>query len=251
MKIDFYHWGIQCPVIYESIELLKSYKDQVDVHFFDISQDYNLAKNQKIYFPFLTVFNDEKRWLGPLKANVLDAFISGETLEEKPYVIDQGTRVFTGDLVKLNQETMDLVREGCTLSNCQKSCQKKKEFLKEIGDGLYGILNLENGKVVGGVEYLPSLKVPYPVPKGEKIAFLTCIYHSSSLFDYKSAALHELETQLMDQYDEMIAITDEVGTFPNGNLHWFTKNGFRDLGVISTEDQYCKHHLVSKTILKS
>lgn len=109
-------------------------------------------------------------------------------------------------------------------------------------------MNLDGDSVVGGVEYIPSLKVPYQIPKGDKIAFLSCVYHSSSEYDYKTYALWALEKRLSEKYDTLVAITDELGTFPNGNLNWFIKNGFKDLGLIHSEANYCNLHLVMKDI---
>ena len=249
MKITFYYWGSQCPVINETIELLNSYKNQVELEYIDFSQDTNIATSQRIYFPFLTVFNDEKRWFSPLKASTIDGFIRGESIHERPYIIEQGTEVFTGELIELNDSNFDLVSESCTLSNCKTSCQKKRAFLAENVADFYGVLHVDGSRVVGGVEYMPSLNVPYPVPKGETVAFITCVYHSSTEHDYKTYPLLELEKKLSGKFDEIIAITDHEGTFPNGTLEWFINYGFVDLGVVSSEENYCELHLVSKKLI--
>lgn len=248
MKITFYYWGTQCPVIDETIQLLKKYENIIQIETIDFSESSDIAIAQEIYFPFLTVFGAEQRWFSPLNARVIEAYINGEKIQEQPYVIEQGTELFTGELMALNDQNFDRIREGCTVSNCAESCQKKRVFLSEMGESFYGILNVDQSKVVGGVEFVPSLKVPYAIPKGEKIAFITCVYHSSTRYDYKSKPLKALEDKLKDQYDEIVAITDEFGTFPNGNLEWFLKNGFVDCGVIRTEANYCKLHLVTKKI---
>ena len=138
--------------------------------------------------------------------------------------------------------------KGCTLNNCLASCLKKREFLSSLCDNFYGYLHLDNERVVGGAEYVPSLHVPYDIPKDEKTAFLTCIYHSSSEFDYKSYPLEKLEQRLAEKYEKIIAISDETGTFPNGNLQWFLDNGYEDKGVIGVEEGYCRLHLVGKTL---
>ena len=96
---------------------------------------------------------------------------------------------------------------------------------------------------------MPSLNVPYPVPKGETVAFITCVYHSSTEHDYKTYPLLELEKKLSGKFDEIIAITDHEGTFPNGTLEWFINYGFVDLGVVSSEENYCELHLVSKKLI--
>ena len=173
MKITFYHWNTQCPINHETIQLLNAYEDSIEIEYYDITNNWDLAHDQKMYFPFLTVFDDDKRWFGPLRTEILEMYINGEFIEEIPYVIEQGNEVFYGDLIELNNESVHLVSNGCSLNNCKSSCEKKQQFLSEIGEEFYGYLNVSANKVVGGIEYLPSLKVPYTIPKGENIAFLT------------------------------------------------------------------------------
>jgi hypothetical protein len=180
--------------------------------------------------------------------NIIESFICGEEIVERPYVIEQGNDVFQGELIELNNDTLHLVSESCTLSNCKSSCKKKRKFLSENGEEIYGILHLNQGRVIGGIEYINSLNVPYKIPKGEDIAFITCVYHSSRDYDFKKLPYLELEKRLKGKFKEIIAITDEEGTFPNGTLDWFIGNGFNDSGIISIEENYCKLHLVSKKI---
>ena len=107
-------------------------------------------------------------------------------------------------------------------------------------------MHLDDNKVVGGAEFVPSPKVPYAVPKEANTAFLTCIYHSSTEWDYKVYPLYALEKKLSNKYNRVIAICDEIGTFPNGNVAWFKMQGYEDLGLISVEEDYCRLHLVEK-----
>lgn len=86
----------------------------------------------------------------------------------------------------------------------------------------YGFVHKnEEGCLIGGAEYLPSGIVPYDIPHDRKTAFLTCVYLSDSEYDYKSAPLLALERHLRGQYTRLIAITDEKGVFPNGDLSFF------------------------------
>lgn len=102
--------------------------------------------------------------------------------------------------------------------------------------------------MVGGAEYVPSNAVPYDIPKGDNIAFLTCLYHSSTDRDYKTHPYEALEAELKEAYDFIVAVTDEVGTFPNGPLTWFESQGFVDLGVVYEAPHYARLHLVMKNI---
>lgn len=84
---------------------------------------------------------------------------------------------------------------------------------------------------------MPSKQVPYPIPKDEYTAFITCVYVSDSEFDYKTPALKALEEHLKHKYQKLLAISDEQGVFPNGNLDFFLRNGYADEGVISEEKE--------------
>ena len=250
MKIDFYYWKYQCPINNETIILLDKFKFNFEINCYDISTNPQIAIDKNIYFPFLTVFNDTIRWRSPLDKGIIEKIANGEKVTETPYVIKLGEKKFLGEIVELNDSNIHLVSNGCTMNNCLASCSKKKQFLSSQCNNFYGYLNLDNGKVVGGVEYIPSMKVPYNVPKDEKTAFLTCIYHSSTELDYKAYPLESLEKRLSEEYTSIIAISGEQGTFPNGNLQWFLNRGYIDNGVISIEENYCKLHLVSKRLGK-
>lgn len=249
MKIDFFHWNYQCPINNEIIELLKNYENICEINIQDISERFDIAEKMNMYFPFLTVIDDSIRWRGPLTQDLLERLLRGEIIEETPYQVKLGTEEYKGEIAELNSSSVNLLSEGCTMNNCAKSCIKKGEFLDLTENEYFGVLNLNNGKIVGGVEYMPSLQVPYDIPKAEKTAFLTCIYHSSDKYDFKAYPLRVLEEKLAEKYDEIIAITDEIGTFPNGNLEWFIRQGYSDAGVISEEKNYCKLHLVNKTLI--
>lgn len=99
-----------------------------------------------------------------------------------------------------------------------------------------------------GVEFMPSLLVPYEIPKDKKTAFITCVYLSDDKYDYKSAPLRKLEEYLRSTYDRVLVISDETGVFPNGNKAFFEKNGYTDNGIISHEEGYCTLHLMSKSL---
>ena len=105
MKIAFYHWSSQCPVSYETIQLLKTFEDQIEIKCYDISSNWELAQKQKTYYPFLTVFGGDKRWLGPLKKETIEKYLRGENFIETPYVIEQGQEIFKGNLIELNHNT--------------------------------------------------------------------------------------------------------------------------------------------------
>ncbi len=258
MKLEFYHWGFQCPVIYETLDLLKGYSNELEIEIVDISLDtvhgtsentaenIGICKSQRVFFPFLTVFNGEQRWFRPLDAITIESFISGKELVEQPYRKTWSTDIYHRQTTLLNEGNVSLLKAKCTLSDCGQSCGAKGEFLKRMGCEFWGVLHLDGENVVGGAEYVPSLLVPYDIPKSDDVAFLTCLYPSSEAFDYKSVPLERLEAELRSKYTSLIAITDVYGSFPNGDLQWFMARGYEDLGVVSVEEGYCTLHLVRK-----
>ena len=114
----------------------------------------------------------------------------------------------------------------------------KKEFFKKAPGEIYGYLHkAQDNQLLGGVEYLPSIMIPYPVPHEEETAFNTCIYCLDPKYDYKSAPLRELENFLKQDYRRIIVVTDEEGVFPNGNMDFFLKHGYVDEGIIFIDPQ--------------
>jgi hypothetical protein len=59
----------------------------------------------------------------------------------------------------------------------------KKRFLLDTKQNLYGYIHKDEcGNLLGGAEFFPSDLVPYYIPKGDDIAFLTCVYMTDSKF---------------------------------------------------------------------
>lgn len=162
-------------------------------------------------------------------------------------MIEHGREKYVGEIVQLSEKNME-VACTCTGRDSTEDSKKKLSFLKDCCLDTLGFINVEDNRLLGGVEYVPSKIVSYNIPRSEDTAFITCVYRSSDKYDYKSAPLKALEEHLKDKYSKVIAISDETGTFPNGDLKWFLDNGFKDEGVISYEPEYCRLHLVSKTI---
>lgn len=95
---------------------------------------------------------------------------------------------------------------------------------------------------------MPSTKVPYQIPKDDKYAFLTCVYHSDEEYDYKAYPLSVLENELAKNYQKIFVISDEIGTFPNGPMSWFIKQGYEDLGIVQKIPDYASLHLMVKDL---
>ena len=62
MKIDFYYYSIQCPLNETMMQLLNKYKDKLEIHFHDISQESALVKELGMFYPTLTILNGQRRY---------------------------------------------------------------------------------------------------------------------------------------------------------------------------------------------
>ncbi len=248
MKLDFYYWDMQCPLNSRMLRLLNKYEEHFDITTYNVANDFVLAQQQRMFFPTLTVIDGKQRCFAPLSERFFATLLRGEPVSERPYIIELGREPYEGEILPLTCENME-VAGRCIGRDCRDDCQKKAEFLRQHNGDIFGFINVENGKLLGGLEFVPSITVPYDIPKDENAAFLTCAYLSSDKYDYKSASLAALERHLAEQYSKLIAISDEVSTFPNGDLKWFLDNGFKDEGVISIEPGYCVLHLVTKSLV--
>ena len=110
-----------------------------------------------------------------------------------------------------------------------------------------GFLHFCEEKCAGGAEFLPSGLIPYPIPgKGERTAFLTCLFLSDENKDYKSYPLQALAEHLRGRgFKSLLAIASEDVVFPNGPLWWFLDQDVVDRGEVFYEpaDQ-ARMHLV-------
>lgn len=247
MNIDFYYWDMQCPINNKMLELLEKYKRHFEISLHNIKDDFETATEQRMFFPTLTVINGRRKYFSPLSDRFFNSLLNNEYPEEKPFVIEHGREVYTGEVLPLSKENIGLAGT-CTGRNCSESCYKKLDLLNSYNLDVFGFINVEDNRLLGGVEYLPSIVVPYDIPKSEDTAFITCVYKSSEQYDYKTAPFQALEQYLEGKYTRVFAISDEVGTFPNGDLRWFIDSGFKDEGIIFYEPGYCMLHLVSKKI---
>ena len=103
-QITFYHWGYQCPIIAEMLELFQE-AAMDDVTCIDITGQEKLAFEKQLYYPFLTIFNQQLHWYGPVTAAVLKGVRDGAITREKPYVIEQSYEEKRGELLPLTSET--------------------------------------------------------------------------------------------------------------------------------------------------
>lgn len=247
MKITFYYWGTQCPIIAEMRQLFtENHVD--DITCIDIGKQPEIAEMMGLYYPFLTVFDDQLYWHEPINAKLLDAIRHKSVTKEEPYILPQSSRVIKKELRMLDVQTLSMVEHGCTFCGKCHQIEQKARFLTSLCPAPWGIVHVVDGVLKGGVEWLPSSKVPYPIPKRETSAFLTCVYHSSEQADYKSYPLAAVEKYLSQTYDEVMVISDEKSTFPNGPMSWFVKRGYEDVAMVQEIPGYARLHLLRKKL---
>ncbi|MFW6263414.1 MAG: hypothetical protein ACOC34_05225, partial [Thermotogota bacterium] len=171
----------------------------------------------------------------------------------KLYRVDQSDNIVRGLLKPLDEKTVFDTYQPCARSFGESCCVSKSTWIKKIKERYdlrhLGYLHYVDGECVGGAEFVPSLAVPYNIPKKKDIAFLTCSYLSGENADYKSHPLEKLECHLSEMgYAQLLTIASEEVVFPNGPLRWFLKRGYTDLGVISFEqNEGANMHLLKKT----
>lgn len=246
MKIDFYYWGSMCSISVEILYELNRYKEKVNINTYEISNDLPTCKNNKIFFPFLTVINNVNRYYAPITQKFMEQVISGVIPVEKPYIPKLGTESVTKTIKPITKDNYNIASQCTSRVNCL-GCGSKITMYDAIHEDIYGFMNLSGNHLLGGVEFVPSNLVPYDIPKGEETAFITCTYLSNKDYDYKSAPLMALEDYLKNIYKKVLVISDEMGIFPNGNLEFFLKNNYKDQAIVF-EDDYCKLHLMAKIL---
>lgn len=248
MKIDFYYFSHQCPLNHEMLQLLNGYRDRMEIHIHDISQDRETARRMHLFFPTLTLLDGKRRYYAPLNQAFLDQAARETYPHEAPYLPALSQVPVRKTVLPIRLDNLETAC-GCCGRKTAGGCAKKGEFLGTFRQRIYGFMHLdENGTLLGGAEYLPAELVPYPIPHDGDTAFITCVYMSDPAVDYKSAPLNALENHLKGQYAKVIAISDEAGVFPNGNLEFFIRNGYKNEGILFEDPNYCRLHLVSKAL---
>ncbi|MCK4257855.1 MAG: hypothetical protein KAX49_02695 [Halanaerobiales bacterium] len=254
-QIDFFYWADQCP--YNSIirKLLIPLKNdsQYSIHTYNLSNHPQLAKKLNIYSPTLLVFNNRVRWNGSITKNIIEKISKGDIPERKAYVVNNGKDLISGITKPLTEKTILETYKPCGCSK-KSSCIEKAIWIKYLRNKYriphLGILHYFQGVCVGGAEFVPSLAVPYSIPKREDIAFLTCSFLSDDKADFRSLPLQALEDELPSYgFKYLIAIASEEVVFPNGTLQWFIDRGYVDLGQIYYEERdFARMHLIKKNL---
>lgn len=227
-------------------------KNDYEINLIDVSNLPDLAQKMNMYSPTLIVFNDDYRWNGPISLKAIERISNKDYPQKRPYSVEIGKKIYRG---KISCLTEDNAFDICTCCSPDSSCcMYKGKWIKDIRSRFklphLGVISYKEGKCVGGAEFVPSIVVPYDVPKSLDIAFLTCSYLSDDKYDYRTYPLEILESQLKDLgYKKIEAIASEEVVFPNGPLSWFIERGYKDLGEVYYEkSDFARMHIVQKTL---
>jgi len=242
--LKFFYFGYQCPHNAYLLARIKTiaWQERIKLHLFDVSNDEETCRKYNIFSPTMIIVNDRLRWHGPFSKERILEMIESEELEPVPYVVDQSDDVVHGELVPITPDSVPKTCIPCINVDDKGLCMGKSEWvgdmLKETGLKNLGYLHMLGGKCVGGAEFLPSKKVPYPIPdKRKDNAFLTCSYLSNEDKDFRT---HPLEKLILDLgssgFKTLSVAASEKVVFPNGPIDWFTRKGFEDKGVLFEEE---------------
>lgn len=250
IRIDFYYWNYQCPLNFDTISLLSKYANCIDIHLHDVTSNHPLAMKMELFFPTLMVVNNKFRYYAPITESFLNSILEGKLPVEKPFIPQLGTKVFMGDIVPITHKNSHITC-SCT-GGCSENARYAKAYFRKntSADQICGFVNIDDENTcVGGIEWVESKDVPYNIPKSRESVFITCLYSSNPKYDYKSIVLSTAEAFLFDKYKTIYIISDELSVFPNGNLEYFLRNGYKNQGVIFYDSSYCKLHLLKKTFM--
>jgi hypothetical protein len=254
--IDFYYWGLQCPYNHSNKKVLEEIKEEFDleVNYYDMSENHELTEKLDIYSPTMTIFDKQLRWSGPLTPALIKKYLSGQVIKRKAFIVDSKNIEVRGVIKPFQADMHGDIKDLCCQKGCRDCSHEKGQWMARIMHNYsiknLGMLHYLNDVCVAGVEYVPSLEVPYNIPKSRDYAFLTCLFPSHEIYDYRSYPLKALEEDLKSQsYSRVYAIASEKVSFPNGPLKWFLKEGYKDLGALYYEENdHANQHLVEKIL---
>lgn len=245
-SLRFFYFGNQCPHNGYLLARIKTvaWKESVTLHLHDVTGDEAVCAEHRIFSPQILIVNDRYRLHGPFSSERVQALLEDEMTDPSPFVVRQSDEVVRGELTPLTTKTALTTCDTCAGSPDPGLCQGKAEWVGQMmqssGTPHLGYLHTMNGRCVGGAEFLPSRLVPYPIPeKGPRDAFLTCVYMSDEEHDYKTHPTERLLEDLRNLGFETVSVAASKDVvFPNGPAAWFERLGFRDNGMLVTEEMH-------------
>ena len=243
-SIKFFYFGHQCPHNTYLLARIKTiaWRESVPLALYDLTEDGRPAQEFPVFSPTMLIVNDKYRWHGPFTKERIVGMLEDEGVAPESYSVTQSDNTVRGELLQMDPNTVLRTCDPCVGGGDINICRGKAGWvtglLKETSLSNLGYIHLWNGKCVGGAEFLPSGRVPYPIPdKRSKNAFLTCSYTSDEKLDFKSFPLEKLIEDLRDSgFDTLSMAASKDVVFPNGPMSWYQKKGFVDKGLLVREE---------------
>jgi hypothetical protein len=243
-SLRFVYFGYQCPHNTYLLARIKTlaWRESIQLHVEDITEDPVTCERYGIFSPTTLIVNERLRWLGPFSREEVLALVYDDDLPARDDPVRDVGPTVEGELVPITPDSVLATCVPCLRSEDLGLCRGKAEWaqaaMEDSGVEHLGYLHFMNGRCVGGAEYLPSLRIPYPIPdKRETNAFITCSFRSDEEKDYMSFPLRKLASDLKRfRYDTISVVSSTNTTFPNGPVSWFEEMGFEIQGVLIHED---------------
>jgi hypothetical protein len=129
-------------------------------------------------------------------------------------------------------------KEGC---GCLSKAAWVTRITRRVPGNVLGFIAYHNDQVVGAVEFLPAVLVPYPIPeKAPGVAFITCLYSLENGSAYRGQVLESLVEYLQETACwEVQVITGKRTPYPSEPENFFTQFGFQTvcgLGNVTLEE---------------
>ena len=242
--LRFYFFGHQCPHNSYLIARINNIAaaENVPLSITDFTDDEETCRRLRIFSPTMLLVNEKHRLHGPFTAEQVKALLDDEGFAPTAYAVAQSDDVVEGDLIPVTPESVLKTCVPCIGSDDSGLCRGKSEWIRtRLSTSRLphlGYLHLVDNTCVGGVEFLPSTDVPYPIPdKGKDNAFLTCSYISHDTRDVRTHPLMKLVDDLRGLGFATLSVAASRGVvFPNGPTSWFERKGFVDKGPLITEE---------------
>ncbi len=234
------YFGAQCPWHKWVIEQTRLAATQVKgtIEVIDVMRKPEIAAQFRLFCPFLIVIDNSIRLSSPFRANDL-VKIAKEGVTAKPTLLQSlGPEARSERIERLTAENIFDTCSVCNKDRDSPEYQAKAEwaltFQDDLPDSIMGFIAYEGKKAVSYVEFLPALKIPYPLPeKSKTLAMINCIYPLEDGPDYRSQILECLIKFLPKHgYKKLQVISGRRTLTPNGPVSFFLSHGFKEVSEV-------------------
>ena len=206
----------------------------------DMAEEPELASRYHLYFPFMTIINENLRLPSPTSApeivRIAREGLTRTLIQPIGFSHQSQAELVTHMTANNIEETCHLCINPQEIGGCREKIRWAEKIACIVPEGILGFTAYQSDKVVGAVEYLPANLVPYPLPdKSSRIAFITCLYSLENGLDYRGQVLERLIQECCSKnYAEIQVVAGLHTPYPNGPEEFFISYGFQRLQIIDT-----------------